>query len=176
MSKIKGDFLVGVYDDDEVVLHAIPEIRQKGVKIFEVYSPFPIHGVDDVLSIKRSRLTKVAFLFGITGTILALTMQFFMLGVDWPMNIGGKVHTPLPTFIPVTFELTVLLASFGMVGTFLVISDLKPYGKPVVFDPRSTDDKFILVVEMERNKLSQSEITDILKSTGASEVNLKTIA
>lgn len=176
MAKIHGDFLVGVYDDDDVVMHAIPEIRESGVKIFEVYSPFPIHGVDEVLGIKRSRLTKVAFMFGLTGTILALVMQFFMLGFDWPMNIGGKPYTPLPTFVPVTFEMTVLLASFGMVGTFLVISDLKPYGKPVVFDPRSTDDKFILVVELSRNKMSQEAIASLLKKTGASEVNLKTIA
>jgi hypothetical protein len=176
MAKIQGDFLVGVFDDDDVIMHAIPEIREKGIKIFEVYSPYPIHGVDDVLGIKRSRLTKAAFMFGLTGTILALTMQFWMLGFDWPMNIGGKAHTPFPTFVPVTFELTVLLASFGMVGTFLVVSDLKPYGKPVVFDPRSTDDKFILVVELQKNKMSADEISAVLKQQGAIEVNLKTIA
>src|SRR5690606_33941394 len=117
------NFLVGVFDDDELVLNGVQKVRANGVKIHEVYSPFPVHGLDEQLGYKRTRLPVVAFLFGLTGTILALTMQIWMLGVDWKMIIGGKDYVAFPDFIPVTFELTVLLASLGMVGTFLIISN-----------------------------------------------------
>ncbi|MEP4134387.1 MAG: DUF3341 domain-containing protein, partial [Cyclobacteriaceae bacterium] len=121
MSDTKN-FLVGVFEDEDVLLDAIKTVRSGGVKIHEVYSPFPVHGIDDALGYKGSRLTIVAFLFGLLGTSLALTMQLGMMTVDWPMIIGGKDYAPFPSFIPVTFELTVLLASFGMVGTFMIIS------------------------------------------------------
>src|SRR6187455_301102 len=131
-------FLLGVIEDEDVLLHAVEEIRSNGVKIYEVFSPFPVHGLDEVLGYKRSRLPIAAFLFGLTGTSLALFTQIWMLGYDWPMIIGGKNHASLPPFIPVTFEFTVLLSAFGMVITFLIVSDMKPYGWPRQFDLRST--------------------------------------
>src|SRR5690606_32541653 len=102
------------------------KVRKSGLKIEEVYSPFPVHGLDEALGYKRSRLPIAAFLFGLTGTILALTMQIYMLAIDWPMNIGGKDFAAIPDFIPVTFELTVLLSAFGMVACFFIVSNLKP--------------------------------------------------
>ena len=112
-------------------------------------------------------------MFGATGTSLALLMQIWMLGYDWPMIIGGKNHASLPPFIPVTFELTVLLAAFGMVGTFFIASDMKPYKWPRQFDLRSTDDKHVMAVDLAANKMSKDEIASLLKSNGASEVNEK---
>lgn len=166
-------YLVGIFDDEDILLKGIKSIREQGIKIHEVYSPFPVHGIDDVLGYKRSRLSIVAFLFGLVGTSLALTMQIGMMGVDWPMIIGGKDHVPIPTFIPVTFELTVLLAAFGMVGTFLVISNLKPWSKPVQFDIRATDDKHVMAIDLGKNKIEKSAIIDVLKASGASEINDK---
>ena len=148
-------------------------MREEGVKIHEVYSPFPVHGIEDVLGYKRSRLSDVAFMFGLLGTSLALTMQIGMMGVDWPMIIGGKNHIAFPDFIPVTFELTVLLASFGMVGTFLVISGLKPWAKPRLFDIRVTDDKHVMAVDLAKNNLSEDQIKGIISGSGATEVNNK---
>ena len=166
-------FIVGVYNDPEEVLHAAKKVKESGVKIHEVYSPFPIHGIDEVLDYKRSRLPIVAFLFGITGTILTLTMQIWMMGIDWPMIIGGKDFIALPSFIPITFEITVLLSALGMVGVFFVISDLKPYKKLNLFDPRITQDKFVMVVDLAANKKSKEEIQSLIKSSGAEEVNEK---
>jgi hypothetical protein len=167
------NFVVGVFDDEDVLLHAVTGTREKGVKIHEVYSPFPVHGLDDALGYKRSRLPIAAFFFGLTGTSLALLMQIWMLGFDWPLIIGGKNHVSLPPFIPVTFELTVLLAAHGMVLTFLIVSNLKPYKWPRQFDLRSTDDKHVVAVDLAANKLSKDEISRILKDGGASEVNEK---
>jgi len=172
MEKNKN-FIVGIFEDEDVLVHAVENIREKGVKIQEVFSPFPVHGLDDALGYKRSRLPIAAFLFGMTGTSLALFTQIWMLGFDWPMIIGGKNHASLPPFIPVTFEFTVLLAAFGMVGTFFIVSDMKPYGWPRQFDLRSTDDKHVMAIDLASNKLSKDEISRILKDNGASEINEK---
>jgi hypothetical protein len=173
MSNTSENYLVGIFDDEDILLHGVEGIREKGVKIHEVYSPFPVHGLDEVLGYKRTRLPIAAFLFGMTGTSLALTMQIWMLGFDWPMIIGGKNFVSLPPFIPVTFELTVLLSALGMVATFFIVSDMKPYKKPRTFDLRSTDDKHVMAIDLASNKLSKDDISRILKDNGASEVNEK---
>lgn len=170
-----NQFVVGVFEDEDTLLHAIEEIRSTGVKIHEVYSPYPIHGIDDVLGYKRSRLPRAAFMFGATGTTCALVMMFYMMGFDWPMNIGGKPNAPLPDFVPITFELTVLFAAFGMVGTFLTASNLFPWSKPVIFDERVTDDKFIIAIDLSKNKASKEDLTSLLNKVHASEVNTKEI-
>jgi hypothetical protein len=168
------NYLVGVFDDEDVLLSGVTSIRESGVKIHEVYSPFPVHGLDEVLGYKRSRLPIAAFMFGMTGTSLALLMQIWMLGYDWPMIIGGKNFVSLPPFIPVTFELTVLLSALGMVATFMIVSDLKPYRWPRQFDLRSTDDKHVMAIDLALNHgKSKTEIASILKAAGASEVNEK---
>lgn len=167
-------FIVGVFKDEDVLLDAVTRIRGKGVKIHEVFTPFPVHGLDEVLGYRRSRLPIAAFMFGLTGTGLALLMQIWMLGYDWPMIIGGKNFASLPPFIPVTFELTVLLASLGMVGTFMIVNDMKPYKWPRQFDVRSTDDKHVMAIDLALNKdKSKQELTSILKDAGAEEVNEK---
>lgn len=171
---VKGtDYIVGVYGDEDILLKAIKSIREGGVKIQDAFSPYPIHGIDDVLGYKRSRLPKAAFLFGALGLTLALVMQYWMMGYDWQMIIGGKNFASLPPFIPVTFELTVLLSALGMVGTFMVASDLKPYKKPKIFDLRITDNKHVVAIDLADNKLSKEEISKIMAQTGAEEVNEK---
>ena len=173
MSSTSEKFLIGIFDDEDILLHGVDGVRDKGVKIHEVYSPFPVHGLDEALGYKRTRLPIAAFIFGLTGTALALTMQIWMLGYDWPMIIGGKNFASLPPFIPVTFELTVLLSALGMVATFLIVSDLKPYKTPRSYDLRSTDDKHVMAIDLATNKLSKEDISRILKESGASEVNEK---
>jgi Protein of unknown function (DUF3341) len=168
------NFLVGIFDDEDAVISGVTTVRKSGVKINEVYSPFPVHGLDEVLGYKRSRLPIAAFLFGMAGTATALVMQIWMLGYDWPMIIGGKNFASLPPFIPVTFELTVLFSALGMVGTFMIVSDLKPYKWPRQFDIRSTEDKHVMAIDLALNKgKTKTEITSILKAAGASEVNEK---
>jgi hypothetical protein len=172
---VNKNFLVGVFEDEDVLLNAVTKIRSSGVKIHEVYSPFPVHGLDEVLGYKRSRLPIAAFIFGLTGTSLALLMQYWMLGYDWPMIIGGKNFVSLPPFIPVTFEMTVLLSALGMVATFLIVSDMKPYGWPRQFDVRSTNDKHVMAIDLDVNGAkTKNEISLLLKEVGASEVNTKT--
>jgi hypothetical protein len=168
------NFILGIYDDEDVLKNAVTTVRESGINIHEVYTPYPIHGLEDLLGYKRSRLPIAAFLFGMLGTSLALTMQIYMLGYDWPMIIGGKDHVALPAFIPVTFELTVLLAAFGMVAVFFISTNLKPWAQPRIFDARSTDDMHVMAIDIANNaSLDLDKIKEVLTTTGALEVNNK---
>lgn len=166
-------FALGIFDDEDVLLHAIENIRAAGVKIYDVFTPFPIHGIDDALGIERSRLPIAAFFFGLCGTSFALWMQIYMLGFDWPMIIGGKPHIALPAFIPITFELTVLFCAFGMVFTFFTVTRMYPKMKVNVMDKRATDDKFVMAIELKDGETNLSNLSQLLRDNGASEVNEK---
>ncbi|GAB3895833.1 DUF3341 domain-containing protein [Larkinella knui] len=166
-------FLVGVYDDDEVVLKAVTEVKSAGVRIHEVYSPFPIHGLDVALGHPRTRIGIAAFLFGLSGLLTMIALTYYTMGYDWPMIIGGKDHYAYPAYIPVMFELTVLFTALGMVGTFLVSNGLGPTVKPLMFDLRSTDNKFVMAIDLSKNKQSEAEIATVLRASGAAEVNVK---
>lgn len=163
------NFVVGVFDDHDVLIHGIEHIRETGVKIHEVYTPYPVHGLEHALGYKRSYMPQAAFMFGALGTTLAIIMQVSMMGIDWPMIIGGKPYLALPAFVPVTFETTVLLSAFGMVGTFLVSQGLGPLKAPRVFDVRSTDDKHIMAIDLGNNQFSEDQIKMLLKENGAEE-------
>ncbi len=166
-------FVLGVFEDEDVLLHAVDKVRAAGVKIYEVFSPFPIHGLDDALGIERSRLPIAAFFYGLCGLSFALWMQIYMLGFDWPMIIGGKPAISLPAWIPVCFELTVFFTCHGMVITFYTISKLYPRFKTPMLDVRSTDDKFVMAIELDENSSQLPKLTQLLRENGASEVNQK---
>jgi len=166
-------FALGIFDDEDVLLHAIDNVRGAGVKIYDVFSPYPVHGIDDALGIERSRLPIAAFFYGMCGLAFALWLQIYTLGFDWPMIIGGKPHIALPAFIPVSFELTVFFTCHGMVITFYTISKLYPRFKTPVLDVRSTDDKFVMAIELDEHSSQLPKLTQLLRENGASEVNQK---
>lgn len=174
-AKNAQDFLVGIFDDDDAILKASFKVREAGFKIHEVYSPFPIHGIDDALGYKRSRLPRVAFMAGATGTTCAASFMTWTLGFDWPMIIGGKPFVGPPSLIPISFEMTVLFAALGMVTTFLLASGLGPGSNKMVLDPRASDDKFVMALDLDKNSGKDIEsLKAMLKSYGASEVTTKT--
>ncbi|RZK45000.1 MAG: DUF3341 domain-containing protein [Hymenobacter sp.] len=166
-------FLVGIYDDDDVVLQAVKDVREAGVKIHEVYSPFPIHGLDVALGHPRTKLGIAAFLFGLTGTLTAILLTFYTEGYDWPMVVGGKDSYSPIIYVPIFFELTVLFSALGMVGTFLLSNGLGPTVKPLMYDLRTTDNKFAMTIDMSKNSIGEGDIEGILKRSGAAEVNVK---
>lgn len=146
--------IYGIFEDDDVVLKAIPKLREKHFNVTDVISPFPIHGLDPVLGLKRTRISMCAFLYGATGTSLALLMMWYMNIWDWPMDIGGKpsfaLYKNLPAFIPVTFEVTVLCAAHGMALTFFLRSKILPGVEPHVIDDRMADDRFVMTIELKK--------------------------
>ncbi|MBO0930764.1 DUF3341 domain-containing protein [Fibrella aquatilis] len=170
---VNSKFLVGIFDDDDVVLKAVREVRDSGVRIHEVYTPFPIHGLDVALGHPRSRLGIAAFMFGLTGCITALLLMSYTEKFDWPMIVGGKDSFSFPIYIPITFELTVLFTALGMVSTFIISNNMGPTVKPLMFDLRTTDNKFAMAIDLEKNSLQETAIESILKRSGAAEVNVK---
>jgi hypothetical protein len=172
--------IYAMYDDDDVLKDGAKKLVAKGVKISEVFSPFPIHGIDPIIGIKNTRLGIMAFLYGLTGLLLAtIGMRFFMV-VDWPMNIGGKPNFSyldnMLAFIPITFEFTVLCAAHGMAITYLLRNKTLP-GMPAQNpDPRTTDDKFVIEIRLSENdKFTSDELEGMLKETGLIELDQKEI-
>jgi hypothetical protein len=138
-------YTAGWFRHEEEILAAAREARAAGFDILDAYTPYPVHGMDEAVGLKRSRLTGAALAGGLAGLALAIGLQFWVSLVDWPMNIGGKPLAPLPLFIPVTFELTVLLSGLTTVLAFLVISRLRPLKQGPVFEG-VTDARFVLVL------------------------------
>ncbi len=167
MSNIK--YILGHFEDPDDLMLGIDKLQKNNIGIYDVYTPMPIHGIEEKLGYKRSRLPIVAFICGLTGTITAISMIYYMLVIDWPMNIGGKPHFALPDFIPIMFELTVLFCAFGMVGTFFFASHLFPGRAPRVVDLRATDDRFVLAIDASSNT-DHNKIDSLLKDAGAVEI------
>ncbi len=165
----------GIYDDEEVLLHAVKELKGKGIGISEVYSPFPIHGLEKALGYKHTRLSTAAFIYGLTGLSLGVLMTWYMMIIDWPVIIGGKPNFTyaenFTSFIPVLFELTVFCAAHGMVLSFLIVCGLFPGAKETNPLPETTSHLF--AIELEENNLSKEEIKNMLDATHA--INVETL-
>ncbi len=164
-------YAVGVYNDEKVLFPAVQQIKTKGYKIHDVYTPFAVHGLDEALGYKQSGLHVAGFIYGITGTCTALGFMGWIFTTDWPQNFGGKPHFPLPAFIPITFELTVLFAAVGMVLTFCYLCQIMPGVKKHLFHNRQTDDKFVMAIEVDDN--NAKEVENALRNTGAEETNIQ---
>lgn len=171
MGQVKK-YVVGCYDDEQVLFPAVKKVRAAGYKIQDVYTPMPIHGLDHALGMRETSLHTAGFIYGITGTTTALTCMGWVFTVSWPLNIGGKPHLPLPAFIPITFELTVLFAAVGMVLTFCYLCQLAPFVKKHHFHERATDDLMVMVIEC-TERTNEEEVKALLNGTGAVEVNVQ---
>jgi hypothetical protein len=168
--------IYAVYEDPELLKSAARKLVTAGVKVRDVFSPFPVHGLDPIIGVKRTRLGIAAFMYGITGTSLALLGMWYFMISDWPMDIGGKpnwtLYHNLPAFIPVTFEFTVLCAAHGMAITYLIRNKTLPGMPGRNPDPRSTDDKFIMELRTEDNHGHSAEaMTSMLRETAVFEIN-----
>ena len=172
----KKKILLGVFDDEEILLKAVRNIRSSGVKIDDVMSPFPIHGLDPILGVKPTKLHTAGFIFGATGAILILLYITWINTVNYPMIIGGKPYFALPAWIPITFEVTVLSASVGMVIAYFIRNGLSAISQKPILDKRITDDKFVVVFnEYDLSNDQVENIKDLLNANGASEINEKVL-
>lgn len=167
-------FIVGSFNDEKVLFPAIKNVRRAGYKIHDVYTPFPVHGLDHAMGIRETSLHTAGFIYGITGTATALGCMGWIFTSDWPLNIGGKPHFPLPAFIPITFETTVLFSAVGMVMTFCYLCQLMPGVKKHHFSMRATDDHFVMVIEC-TGKTIESDVVAFLNNNGAIDVNVQEV-
>jgi hypothetical protein len=166
-----------MYDDDDTLKGAASTLVAQGVRVKEVFSPFPIHGIDPIIGVKRTRLAIAAFMYATTGTTLALLGMWYFMIQDWPMNIGGKpsfsLIENLPAFIPVTFEFSVLCAAHGMAITYLLRNGTLP-GMPASNpDPRTTDNMFVMEIVSDENSMTDEELESAIKNTELVELSIK---
>jgi len=172
----KKDVLFGLYDDEEILVDAVKEAKNQKFDIMDVFTPFPVHGLDPALGLSESRLHVAGFVFGLLGALTAFGFMTWISVVDWPIIYGGKPHWSVPAFIPITFELTVLFSAVGMVIVFYTICGLAPTGNTKVLDNRITDDKFCLAFDVTKmDESEKSELEKFFGNTGASEINTKTL-
>lgn len=162
-----------IYNDDDVLMAAVKKVKAEKHHIEEVYTPFPVHGLDKAMGLAPTRIAIASFMYGCLGLTVAIVMMNFIMIKDWPQNIGGKPSFSylenMPAFVPIMFELTVFFAAHLMVITFYLRSRMWPFKKAENPDPRTTDDHFLMEIAVHNN---EKELSELLKQTGAVEINV----
>ena len=162
-----------IYNDDDILMDAVKQTRNAHHHIEEVFTPFPVHGLDKAMGLEPTRLAICAFIYGCTGLSVATTMMNYIMIQDWPQDIGGKpsfaYYQNMPAFVPVMFEMTVFFAAHLMVITFYMRSRLWPFKQSENPDVRTTDDHFLMEVSVKDN---EAELVKFFQGTGAVEVKV----
>ncbi len=163
-----------IYTDDDLLLQAVKQVRGERYHIAEIYTPFPVHGLDKAMGLAPTRLAITSFMYGVVGFIVAVVMMDYMMIRDWPQDIGGKPSFTFlqnsPSFVPIMFELTVFFAAHLMVITFYMRSKLWPFKSAENPDVRTTDDHFLMEIELGNHDVDQ--LSKFLYDTGALEIKL----
>lgn len=168
--------LYGLYNDETELLSAVKEANTQHLDIMDVYSPFPVHGLDPLLGLSEPRIHIAGFIFGALGTLTAFLGMTWIFTSDWPIIFGGKPYWSVPSFIPIVFEVTVLFACVGMVVSFYIACGMGFGVDNPTLDDRITDDKFCIAFSA--NGKSDDELDKLkgfFSTTGAAEVNSKVI-
>lgn len=162
-----------IYTDDDILMDAVKASRAAHHHIEEIYTPFPVHGLDKAMGLAPTRIAIASFLYGVVGLTVAANLLNYIMIVDWPQDIGGKpsfaFYQNLPAFVPVLFELTVFFAAHLMVITFYLRSRLWPFKQAENPDVRTTDDHFLMEVSVNGN---EDDMVSFFKNTGAVEVKV----
>jgi hypothetical protein len=162
-----------LFDDDDVLLNAVKQIVKEKIHINEIYTPFPVHGLDKAMKLKPTNISIATFLYGCIGFTVAVLMMNYIMIVDWPQNIGGKPSFSfienMPAFVPIMFEMTVFFAAHLMVITFYLKSKLWPFKKAENPNPSTTDDKFLIDMELGSNITNTKSM---LKKLGAVSIEV----
>lgn len=155
--------LIGLFDNEDAILAATDAARRRGLKIVDVFAPYAVHGLDRAMGLERSKLPWVCFLLGLSGAGFKVWFEYWTTATDWPINVGGKPWDSLPAFVPITFEVMVLVAGLSTVLAFFGMSRLWPGRKPALLDPRVTNDRFALVLEEDDAAFDVDEVRQFLR-------------
>jgi len=163
-----------LYNDDDILMQAVKDTRNAHYHIDEIYTPFPVHGLDIAMGLAPTRIAITSFMYGVMGLVVSVVMMNYIMISDWPMDIGGKPSFSyienMPAFVPIMFEMTVFFAAHLMVITFYMRSKLWPFKKAENPDVRTTDDHFSMMVTAGNHDVEK--LSQFLKDTGAIEVSL----
>jgi hypothetical protein len=162
-----------MYNDDDILMDAVKATRSANHHIEEIYTPFPVHGLEKAMGLKDTRIAITAFMYGCVGFAFSIWMMNYMMIENWPQDIGGKPSFSfiqnMPAFVPIMFEMSVFFAAHLMVITFYMRSKLWPFKKAENPDPRTTDDMFVMEVAVEGN---ETELVSFLEKTGTVEIKV----
>ena len=166
--------LMGEFDTPTELVHAARRAHEAGYRQMDAFSPFPIHELTEAIGVKKTRLPLLVFLGGLMGCVGGYLMQYYMLAVDYPINIGGRPLHSVPAFIPVTFECTVLLAATTAVVGMIVLNGLpRPY-HPVFNVPRfdlASRNRFFLLIESTDPRFDRNETRLFMRGLNSREVS-----
>lgn len=167
-SKTVGGSL-GLFDDDHKCLEAARKMKAAGYKKFDAITPFPVHGMEEAIGIKRSPIPYITFVMGITGCALGLFFQYWTSAVDWPVIVGGMPFFSLPAFIPVAFEVTILFAALSSVAAMFAFNGL-PKVDPPILDADLTSHRFGLWVPETEDGYDAAKVEQFMKELGAEDI------
>lgn len=163
------DGMVGIWSDDRELVAAAKKSRDAGFSEMEAITPFPLHEIDEILSIPRSPLPYVTFVFGSLGCAFGIWFTWWTSAVDWPLNIGGKPFFSAPAFVPIWFELTILFAALSSVAGCFMLCGL-PKVDPPIIDKDLTSHKFALMISKKDPHYNPEKIERLFRELGAKEV------
>ncbi len=167
--------ILGVFDDPDVINAAVDELLRNNIEIKDVFSPFPLEHVWKKLKMK-TRIPYATFLYGAIGTAATFAFLYWSSVINYPLVFGGKPANSL-SFVVIMFVLTILFGVIFTLATYLIREKLYP-GKVVTLpDPRSMDDKFVIVIEKDSkmDEATVQKIDKLLKNSGAVEVNMSNV-
>jgi len=163
--------IIGVFDDPDVVTDAVKVLLKNNVKVKDVFSPFPLEHVWDLLKLK-TRIPYATFIYGAVGTGSVFAFLYWTSVISYPLTFGGKPHNSL-SFVVIMFVLTILSGVIFTLATLLIREKMWPGKKVVLPDSRSMDDKFVIVIEKSKkmDDATVKKIDELLMKSGAVEVN-----
>ena len=162
--------LVATFPDTENLLSAVRKARREMFRVYDVFTPFPVHGLDEALGVRRTRLPWATLLCALTGLTTAVVLQFYTNILDWPLDVGGKPDNSTLAFVPICFELSVLFGGLGSVAALLLRARLYPGKKPWLVNPGITDDVFAVVLRRPSDDETHQRALTLLKECGAATV------
>jgi len=167
--------LLAEFDNTADVLHAAEKVRQAGFRIWDVYMPFPIHGMDKAMGLKNSKVGWFSFFGGLTGYTTGMLMIWWMNAVDYKLMIGGKpMFSPNAAFPP-SYELTILFGAFGAILGMLFLNRLPRLNHPLLKHKRfalASHDKYYVVIETADPKYSETETRKLLEAAGSTRIEM----
>lgn len=162
--------LVATFPDTDHLLRAVRKARREMFRVYDVFTPFPVHGLDEALGVRRTRLPWATLLCALTGLTTAVVLQFYTNILDWPLDVGGKPDNSTLAFVPICFELSVLFGGLGSVAALLLRARLYPGKQAWLVNPGITDDVFAMVVRRPSDDETHQRALALLKECGAATV------
>jgi Alternative complex III, ActD subunit len=162
-----AQYLIGVFEKEETLIAAFRKMKEQGIEIEDVFTPYPIHEILEKHG-KRSRITIVGWFYGFFASIGVLAFLFYTAVINWPLKYGGKPSNAFPSFIVITIVLTIFSITVLSLFTFSWRANLWPSNEKPIYHPKATDDKFVILVNKERVDVNTA--TSVMKESGAIEV------